>query len=163
MRAAAMRSRIINILIVVGGGPAGPYIACRFCFRGPSMNASPNVLVFAVRAARAAPLAALLLSSRALPQGASQCLDSIPSSALIRVPVYLDVRTPAGSSRAFQTPLAYYTQAVARRLQSHFRMHGDTLGEGEPAVTWRDAGKHVAMTAFPNGELRGSIEGDPQD
>ncbi len=53
-----------------------------------------------------------------------------------------------------------YAQEVAKRVRSDFRVHGDTLGEGEPAVMWRDVGKYVAMTVFPNGEMRGAIEGN---
>jgi hypothetical protein len=114
-------------------------------------------------AACATPFVALLWSAPAASQGASQCLDSIPSGALTRLPVYLDVSTSPGAPQAFRTGLMFYTQAVARRLRSNFPMHGDTVGEGELAVMWRDVGKHVAMTVFRNGEMRGAIEGNSEE
>jgi hypothetical protein len=85
----------------------------------------------------------------------SACLASIPESALWRVAVYVQAELvdSTTSTVAFLPQLDLVAQGVSERVRSLLGGSVDTLPVGEPMLTWRKLGSHLAVVANREGGI----------
>lgn len=112
------------------------------------------VMAAASRAGAQRPATAVLLWEP------NECLATIPSSELTRVPVFATVEMADGLQHSVPPDLANTLQAVADRARGLVSSRSDTLPAGEPALTWRDLGGVVRGVWHRDGRLTSSVAGD---
>jgi hypothetical protein len=94
--------------------------------------------------------------------GRSSCLDTIPASAMTRVPVYA-AASPAdstsASARAALPSADVLTQLAAERVRAMLGASEGKLPAGEPAVTWRGLDAELRLTGYRDGRYVWTIGG----
>ena len=95
------------------------------------------------------------------------CLDSIPSSALARVPVYArieaDSSLPESASRSILFSADALLQGLVERVRALLGGEEGMLPRGEPALgdstrVWRAVGADLAITAYRDGRLASRVD-----
>lgn len=82
----------------------------------------------------------------------NSCLDTISTSSMTRVLVYVYPSLADSAQRAFTASADNFTQLVIDRARLLLGAKSDTLPMGEPMVTWRGLGG-VSLTAHRDGRI----------
>jgi hypothetical protein len=117
-----------------------------------------------MRRTPAVALATLLLSYPAVAQTSQQtslgaCVDSLPRSAFVRVPVYLEPESRDDLSAAALASIDSLAHLVAVEVRQRLGA-ADRLPQGEPRVTWQAIAGDVHVSAFRDGRFRSAPGGD---
>ncbi|NUQ20143.1 MAG: hypothetical protein HOQ09_04200, partial [Gemmatimonadaceae bacterium] len=112
----------------------------------------------------AAPLgaqqAATPTAAGAVAARARSCLDSLPPSAFVRVPVFLVPVDPDSARRSLIPVVANVVQDLADRGRAMLGGTGDTLPHGEPGITWRGIGRSLTVVWRRDGDVRWGVQPD---
>lgn len=121
----------------------------------------------AVAALRAAPYAALCAPGAAAaqrverpPAAAPSCLDSIPARALTRVGVVAAAELGDSTHPTLVAAADLLTQSVAERARTMLGAAPGQLPAAEPAMTWRDVGGALLVTAYRDGRMTWRVAAD---
>jgi hypothetical protein len=95
----------------------------------------------------------------AQPPGAS-CLDSLPASAMKRVPVYAaaDVVGADAVTPSAIASMDLLTQAVAEQARTLLGAGPGQLPPGEPSITWRQLEHQLSVVAYRDGRVTWRVQ-----
>lgn len=98
-------------------------------------------------------------------RAAEECLASIPSSALARVPVFASAARarsamPKALYSAFLRHAATVVQEIADRTSTLLGGTPGTLPQGEPSISWRDLERELLVTWYRNGRVAWRVQDD---
>jgi len=113
-------------------------------------------------------IVALAAIARPVDTGAQQqdaprraaCLDSIPPSAMKRVPVYAaaEIADPDPATPAAVASMDLLTQAMAEQVRALMGASAGQLPPGEPSVGWRQLEHQLLVVARRDGKLSWSVQ-----
>lgn len=83
----------------------------------------------------------------------TNCLAQIPSSALTRVPVYLQATAADSQSRKALSGVDLLVQIVASSIRTALGATGDTLPQGDTRLTWHQLEGAVSLTLYRDGRF----------
>jgi hypothetical protein len=94
------------------------------------------------------------------PRRGGACLDSIPASAMKRVPVYAAAQLLEGDvvSSGVLASIDAFTQAAAEQARFLLGAGATQLPPGEPSITWRQLDHLLRVVAYRNGRLAWRVE-----
>lgn len=105
--------------------------------------------------------ALVLLGSSGIPAGAQvqsterapACLDTISTSAFVRVPVYLEAKAADSSGQALLPSVDTLAVHVAAMIRSSLSESTTSLPEGEMLLQWRQVGGSVRIEVHRDGRF----------
>ena len=78
------------------------------------------------------------------------CFDTLPATALHRVPVYLTVSLIDSTARAMGPDADLLAESVATEVRAMLGTHPDSLPIGEPRITWRGIDHPLPIVLYRN-------------
>jgi hypothetical protein len=104
--------------------------------------------------------AAAHASAQGVATSRSACLDSIPATAMKRVPVYATADLVEGDvvSAAVLASIDLFTQATAEQARTLLGAAANQMPPGEPTITWRQLDHQLRVVAHRDGRLGWRVE-----
>lgn len=124
-----------------------------------SMSSKPLPAI-ALVAALSASAGAQSVATPVAPTVQPKCVDSIPDSALTRVPVFAAVAMSDSVDRPAPPVVANMLQAVVDRLDAMLGASSGTLPQGEPTIRWDSVGRGLRVTWYRDGRLGWRLAAD---
>lgn len=117
-----------------------------------------TLLAIALFAAAATSAQAQSVAAHAQSASQPSCLESIPDSALTRVPVFAAIAMADSSDRTVPPVAANMLQSVVDRLDTMLGAKSGTLPHGDPGIRWDSIGRGLRVTWHRDGQLGWRIE-----
>lgn len=105
-------------------------------------------ITVAALAGFSAPVTAQLVVSA--DRGPVSCFDTLPATALHKVPVSLTVSLTDTTARAMGPDADLLAEAVATEVRALLGSHADSLPIGEPRITWRGIDYPLPIVVYRN-------------